>query len=58
MEDAVRINLRSVIVLETNVDRSRRMLWIWAVVLQYRLLRSLREWMRRSFVLSFRNELL
>ena len=58
MEDVVRINSRSVIVLETNMNRSRRMLWIWAVVLQYRLLRSLREWMRRSFVLSFRNELL
>ena len=58
VEDAVRINSRLDIVLETDVGRTCRMLRIREVVLQYRLLQSLREWMRRRFLLSFRNELL
>jgi len=58
VEVAVRISSRPTIVLETDINRSRRMLCIREVVLQHRLLQSLREWMRRCFVLSFRNELL
>ena len=58
MEDAVRISSRPAIASETNVGHSCRVLCVREVVLQYRLLRSLRKWMRRCFVLSFRNELL
>ena len=42
----------------TNPNRPHRMFCIREVVLQYRLLQSVRERLRRRFVLFVRNELL